>query len=400
MATFRVAGLFAGIGGIELGLQRALGDAAETTMLCEWWEPAKKVLEYQFPAVDIHPDVRELKSLPDGVNLVSAGFPCTDLSQAGRTAGIQGLQSGLVKHVFEILGLIEKSRGTLPTLVIENVPNMLALDKGRAMKYLVQEIENLGYRWAYRVVDSRFTGVPQRRRRVILVASKEMDPREVLFSDDHPSQMEAIANPTSFGFYWTEGRRGLGWAQDAIPTLKGGSTIGIASPPAVWLPGRSIEQQFVTPSLSAAECIQGFPVGWTARDYGLTPARTKGTRWKLLGNAVTAGVSEWVGRRLAQPSQSIAATESWVGGSAWPTAAWGEQGKIYKAHLSEFPTVAAYHHLDDVIDRHGGDPVSHRAIAGFSARLHDGNLGKYPGFRQAVRAYAHHTSPAADLVGV
>ena len=64
----KMAGLFAGIGGIELGFQRALGDGVETTLLCEWWEPAKTVLATHFPEVELHPDVRLLDSLPAGEN--------------------------------------------------------------------------------------------------------------------------------------------------------------------------------------------------------------------------------------------------------------------------------------------------------------------------------------------
>src|SRR6266487_4359500 len=69
-------------------------------------------------------------------------------------------------------------------VVIENVRNMLVLDQGRAMSYLIAELERLGYRWAYRLVDSRFAGVPQRRQRVLLVASASEDPTRVLFAED------------------------------------------------------------------------------------------------------------------------------------------------------------------------------------------------------------------------
>src|SRR5256885_9591251 len=83
---FTVAGLFAGIGGVERGLARAGGEAE---LLCEWWEPAKAVLAQRFPDARLVGDVRDLRSLPK-VDVVTAGFPCTDLSQAGRTQGIQG----------------------------------------------------------------------------------------------------------------------------------------------------------------------------------------------------------------------------------------------------------------------------------------------------------------------
>src|SRR5690606_16963992 len=123
--VIRVAGLFAGIGGIELGFHQALGDDVATVLLCESWDAAQAVLERRFPDTEIHPDVRHLAKLPRGVDVLTAGFPCTDLSQAGRTAGIGGAASGLVAHVFEVLRLAKRSRRRLPWLLIENVPNML-----------------------------------------------------------------------------------------------------------------------------------------------------------------------------------------------------------------------------------------------------------------------------------
>ena len=134
------------------------------------------------------------------------------------------IRSGVTR--FEALRLTATSGRRPAWLMIENVPNMLTLDRGRAMAYLVSEIEALGYRWAYRVVDSRFTGVPQPRRRVILLASAAEDPRNVLFADDSGQWPETDLKADAFGFYWTGGKSGLGWAQDAVPTLKGGSTVG------------------------------------------------------------------------------------------------------------------------------------------------------------------------------
>lgn len=216
----RVAGLFAGVGGLELGLKRA---GLETAMLCEVWTPAQAVLAKQFPDITLEPDVQHLEALPSDIDVVTAGFPCQDLSQAGRTAGIAGEQSGLVSHVFRLL------RKHHPRwLVLENVRNMLVLDKGKAMLHLVQELEALGYSWAYRLVDSRFTGVPQRRQRVLFVASLSEDPRNVLFADDAGEPDEQDRATDAYGFYWTEGLTGLGWARDAVPTVKGDQ--GSASP--------------------------------------------------------------------------------------------------------------------------------------------------------------------------
>lgn len=376
----RIAGLFAGIGGIELGFHQALGSHVETELLCEWWEPAKSVLGLRFPDVELHPDVRELTTLPVDLDVLAAGFPCTDLSQAGRTAGIAGKQSGLVAHVFEALRLASTSGRRLPWLMVENVPNMLALDKGKAMAYLVAEMESLGYRWAYRVVDSRFTGVPQRRRRVILLASTTEDPRAVLFGEDAGERPQTDLKDNAFGFYWTEGRGGLGWAQDAVPTLKGGSTIGIASPPAIWVPGAPAAQRFVTPSIEEAEAMQGFPRGWTNAADQLK----KGIRWKLVGNAVTARVAQWVATSLDAPFGMQAEATEWTPTGAWPTAAWGESGKVYKVAASEYPQHQPYEHLSEVVDLPNGTPLSTRAINGFRNRLLQGNLGRHPGFRDDV----------------
>lgn len=383
VSSFKVAGLFAGIGGLELGLQRALGNEVETEMFCEWWEPAQHVLKTRFPGIEVHPDVRDLKALPRSVNLVTAGFPCTDLSQAGRTAGITGEASGLVKHLFEALRMAGADHG-MPTLLIENVPNMLSLDRGKAMAYLVSELEALGYRWAYRVVDSRFTGVPQRRRRVILIASVDLDPRSVLFADEAGERSPEDLAEDAYGFYWTEGRGGLGWAQDAVPTLKGGSTIGIPSPPAVWVPEAEVGRRFVKPSIEDSEAMQGFDRGWT--DVEGISKRRNGTRWKLVGNAVTVGVAKWVGSRLGAPGESVAEYQEWdPARNRWPLAAWGEGGKVWAATaLSEFPVHHSYSHLSDVVDWQSADVLSHRASAGFWSRLQQGNLGRHPGFRDDI----------------
>ena len=378
----RVAGLFAGIGGIELGFQQALGDGVETMLLCEYWDAAQEVLEQRFPGTKIVPDVRDLPKLPRGLDLLAAGFPCTDLSQAGRTAGIGGDASGLVSHVFEALRLVKVAKRRLPWLMIENVPNMLALDKGKAMAYLIEELESLGYRWAYRTVDSRFTGVPQRRRRVILLASVHHDPRSVLFADDAGDRSPEELADNAYGFYWTEGRGGLGWAVDAVPTLKGGSTIGIPSPPAIWHPDGAPGQRFIKPSITDAEQMQGFPAGWT--DVFGDVKRRNGPRWKLVGNAVTVGVSQWVASRIDHPGDPIVEEELWDRDGKWPSAAWGDGGKINRVAVSEFPLRKPYQHLLDVVDVRSAEVLSRRALAGFSSRLNRGNLGRFPGFREDI----------------
>lgn len=376
---FTVAGLFAGIGGIELGLGRSGGRAE---FLCEYWEPARQVLSRRFEGAELASDVRDVRSLPN-VDLVTAGFPCTDLSQAGRMKGIAGEQSALVGEVFRLL---RKSK--TPVLLLENVRNMLVLDGGEAMRFLVDQLEALGYRWAYRLVDSRFTGVPQRRQRVIFVASRTVDPRAVLFADDAGEPDESYFRDDAHGFYWTEGLRGLGWARDAVPTLKGGSTIGIPSPPAIWNPSAERGMRLVTPRIEDAERLQGFSRRWTA------PARSAcdrdGTRWKLVGNAVTVGVSTWVGRRLVSPGEPITDGRPLRDGDRWPAAAFGARGQAWSVDVSKWPRHGRYRHLADAVDLERGRPLSLRAAAGFLARAERSGLRFDEGFLEDVADHVGH----------
>ena len=263
----RAVGLFSGIGGLELGLADA---GIETDLLCEWWEPAASTLRRHFSA-EVVGDIRELGTLP-ATDVVTAGFPCTDLSQVGRTAGIEGEESGLVREVFRLV------RETPPRwLVLENVPNMLTLHGGRATEVITDWFEEHGWNWAYRIVDSQHLGVAQRRRRVLVVASQTEDPRRVLFADEAGPPSAVAPQAAAYGFYWTEGNRGVGWAPEAVPTLKGGSKLGIPSPPAVWMPGAGEGLRIVRPDIRAAERLQGFPAGWT--DH----VEREGHRWKLVG---------------------------------------------------------------------------------------------------------------------
>ncbi|MGB7982367.1 MAG: DNA (cytosine-5-)-methyltransferase [Candidatus Nanopelagicales bacterium] len=376
----RVAGLFAGIGGIELGLHRA---GHETTLLCEVWDPAVDVLQAQFPGVPVHGDIVTLRSFPD-VDLVTAGFPCTDLSQAGRTAGIDGGASGLVGHLFRLLD----SRARPEWVLVENVRNLLVLGRGDGMRFITDQLEQFGYTWAYRVVDSRFTGVPQRRQRVILLASLSGDPRAVLHADEAGAREDYRED--AHGFYWTEGLRGLGWAQDAVPTLKGGSTIGIPSPPAVWVPEQPLGRRLVVPSVEDAEAMQGFPPGWTSP---VTGARQVGTRWKLVGNAVTVGVAQWVGERLENPGTAVTNYRPLSSGERWPIAAYGNRhGRWVAPDLSMFPLLRDYRHLLNAMDVDRARPVSHRGSSGFYSRLQRSSLRVSDHFRADV---AEHVAATA-----
>jgi len=351
----KVAGLFAGIGGIELGLHRA---GHETLLLCENDPSARAVLASRFGLVESQPaDIRDLRSLPRETELIAAGFPCQDLSQAGMTKGIHGQRSGLISEVFRLL-----RRRRVPLLLLENVPFMLQLSKGRALEVIVGTLERLGYKWAYRVVDTRAFGLPQRRERVFMIAALDEDPRKVVLADEagEPSPPKSVVG-LARGFYWTEGTRGLGWAVDAVPTLKGGSTIGIPSPPAIVMPNDEI----VRPEIRDAERLQGFEADWTRP---AAEAERRSNRWKLVGNAVTVDVAHWIGDRLSSPGTYDPHHDTALSkGQPWPRAAWNVGKGRFRAHASAWPVRRKRQHLHSFL-KYPTEPLSLKATLGFFTR--------------------------------
>ncbi len=328
------------------------------------------------PDVPCKRDVRELRSLPRETELLTGGFPCQDLSQAGRTAGIGGARSGLVGEIFRLL-----DRRRVPWVVLENVSFMLQLDKGSGMRTLVEAFEELGYRWAYRVVNS-LSFLPQRRERVLFVATTtEVDPASVVLTDEaEPALASTDLNARAHGFYWTEGVRGLGWAPDSIPTLKNGSTVGIASPPAILLPSGDV----ITPDVRDAERLQGFPENWTSPAEEVS--RTS-IRWSLVGNAVTVPVAKWLGSRLARPGVYELGRDCELPlNGRWPKAARFDGRRRHAVHINAYPKWEKRSSLTTFL-RYDGKPLSVRATRGFLLRTERAKLRFADGFQDRLREH-------------
>lgn len=369
----KCVGLFAGIGGMELGVHTG---GFQPELLCEILPEAQAVLREHFFGVDIRPDVKAIRSLPGDTSLLCAGFPCQDLSSSGHKRGIAGLRSSLVGEVFRLL--TEKK---CDWVLLENVKFMLHLQGGEAMRQITEALEELGYRWAYRVMNSQNFGVPQRRERVYLLASKTMNPAGVLFRE--PIDVPPIINKpvdisAPVGFYWTEGTYSTGLALDALPPLKGGSSIGIPSAPAILFPSGLVG----TPDIRDAERLQGFTENWTSA----AEQEVKSSfRWKLVGNAVTVNVCKWIAQGLMNPSDIGPNEFGLHNTNKWPDAAFGEKGKVWRVYGSYGPFNRTS--LSSFL-KYPIKPLSIRSVTGFIGRTEKGNL-RYPdGFIDALTRYS------------
>jgi DNA (cytosine-5)-methyltransferase 1 len=356
----KVASVFSGIGGIETGLH-SLG--YETKVFCEIDPAARQVLSTRFPGVPIVDDVRAMDRLPRGTELLTAGFPCQDISQAGATRGIVGHRSGLVRHLLRLLNVSRP-----PWVLIENVPFLLRLHKGAGISLITRQLEELGYYWAYRVVDTRAFGLPQRRERVILLASLHDDPGAALFHGNRAPIEKMYTGSEACGFYWTEGNRGLGWAVDSVPTLKGGSSLGIPSPPAIWLP----DGRLITPHIRDAERLQGLPANWTAP---ASQVRRSSYRWTLVGNAVSVPVARWIGRQIqSEHHETTKSGRRMLPGEKWPPSAFGGPGRTPQVvPVGTWPVCRASKPLTDFL-KFETKPLSVRAASGFWFRLANSRL--------------------------
>jgi len=160
--------LFAGVGGFDLALERA---GVKVVASIEWDKHAQNVLRRRFPNATIFGDIQGVTGeqlIQTGFDpsngIITGGFPCQDLSVAGRRAGLAGKRSGLF---WEICRLLDETRAQ--SFILENVPGLLSSNNGRDMAVVIEALVKRGYRVGWRVLDAQYFGVPQRRRRVFIV---------------------------------------------------------------------------------------------------------------------------------------------------------------------------------------------------------------------------------------
>lgn len=294
----KVFDLFSGVGGFSYGLEKT--GQYETVAFCEIEKYCREVLKKHWASVPIFEDVTDLKDKPFDLDLLVGGFPCTNISIAGKGDGINGEHS---KLWFEYKRLINEWRPKYA--IIENVSALLC----RGLETILQNLAEIGYDATYTTLDSKYFGVPHRRRRVYILAVRDgiLPESDILKFTERDSEelrekMEAVEKSFEWDFtkvseesypfaYYTRQR------SDEFACCGVSSTIlkrDYKDFTDVVTDSQGVRR--VTPQ--ERMLLQGLPSDWLD-DSGLSNTQ------KFKCNAMTANVISWLGGRLYDYDQSI-----------------------------------------------------------------------------------------------
>lgn len=261
----KVLSLCSGYGGLELALGILFPGHVDTAVVCDNYGPARAVLAKRFPEAAQYSDVADPLIELENADVVTFGFPCQDLSRAGKGAGLRGSRSGLFFRCAEI-GHLSGAR----TLVIENVPQAR---KHRAT--IDAELLRYGFTTRWGQATAAAAGLPHRRDRVFIVADRDggalPDP-----TDPGPESVNATyPTPTVVDMGWgrTE-REWAGWREAQRAKHSNGNGHGQSLYQALGRPGPA-------DACRAMESLMGLQRGWvTDMDLSISAQR------RLLGNGV------------------------------------------------------------------------------------------------------------------
>lgn len=289
----KVASFFSGIGGFDLGLENA---GMEVVFQSEINKFGQSILKKNWPSVSLNKDINILKSdkIPEA-DLWCGGFPCQDLSLAnqGKRKGLKGERSGLFYKFSELL------RDRRPRwIILENVPGLLNSDEGKDFRILLSTLDELGYGVSWRILDAKYFGTPQRRRRVYIVGSLgNLMSSKVLFE---PEATKITV------------RSGLGKRDEltkGLPTGIGKSTIysiqhatigrkASAGPQAKGF--RNDGETYTLDSRGSSDAVCSTHDAFRIREVTGFSGELDSHRFRAVGNAVAVPIVEWIGRKIIE----------------------------------------------------------------------------------------------------
>ena len=268
----RVLDLFSGIGGFSLGLERA---GMTTVAFCEIDPFCRAVLKKHWPNVPIFDDVRTLTNEQTGpVDVICGGFPCQDISFAGKGAGIDGERSGLWKEYSRLIGEIRPRY-----VIVENVAALL----GRGLGRVLGDLAKIGYNSEWHCIPASAVGAPHCRDRVWIIANANGDRPQIRTDDTGNSKKEASRKQARGAYCRTFSQNDI-----CSYTELWEQSLGWASGRDGWLV-KSIQR-------NRDWKITTEPV--LARGEDGIPKRLD--RLKSLGNAVVPQIPELLGRAIMQ----------------------------------------------------------------------------------------------------
>ena len=261
----RVLSLCSGYGGLELALGILFPGQVDTTAVCDKYAPSREVLAKRFSRAAQYSDVADPLIEQESADVVTFGFPCQDLSRAGKGAGLRGSRSGLFFRCAEI-GNLSGAR----TLVIENVPQAR---KHRAA--IDAELLSYGFTTRWGRATASAAGLPHRRDRVFIVANRDGGSTPAPADPGSESVNATYPTPTVVDMGW--GRTEREWESwRAEQRAKHGNGNGH---------GQSLYQALGCPDPADAcrdmESLMGLPRGWVT-GLGLSISAQR----RLLGNGV------------------------------------------------------------------------------------------------------------------
>lgn len=288
----KFASFFAGIGGFDLGLERAGMTAA---FQCEINSFCQKILSKHWPNVPLMSDITAIQpsDIPDDIDLWCGGFPCQDLSLAnqGKRKGLSGERSGLFIKYAELISAKKPK-----WIILENVPGLLNSHQGKDFQFLLQRLDELGYGVSWRVFDAKYFGTPQRRRRVFIVGSLgSLRSAEVLLEEGSfevatraglgkvNSNAEGAEISNQKSDLYTIQHAAIGRKPEAGPQAKGYRNDGEA---------------YTLDSRGSADAVCQTSHAFRVRDSSRLSEGVDGNRYRAVGNAVCVHIIEWLGARI------------------------------------------------------------------------------------------------------